>query len=251
MANVKSQSYPTNMGKPPTSRSTFTGAANTDRINWIQNAQTATKGSFSPSYGVTDQLTDGGGPYGGGYMQEDNGLMQDNGTKGFKVRISNGTSHEGNIEIKISGDARWMPAAIFNGCGFEVHQNSDSKHAMWVDRYALGWKSASSSTIRWVGNNANDGKNGAPYNGYRYFDFSYQSYIDQIRGFGKDWLFYGIVLHIRNNSGAGSTDSTVKCWNLKMYHKCVGSTSSNHRILAPKLRPELYRAESSQGHDFV
>ena len=241
MTTLKAKSYPTNLGKPPTSRSSFTADANTNRIIWVNNASTATKGSFTPGYGVTARLESEGSPYGAGGMQEANGLMQDNGTKGFRVRISNGTSHYGNIEIKISGDARWMPAAIFNGCGFEVHQNSDSKHAMWVDRYALGWKSATSSTIRWVGNTANDGHNDAPYSGYRYFDFNYQSYIDEIRGFGTDWLFHGIVLHIKNNGGAGSTDSTVKCWNLKMYHRCVGSTSSDHRIFAPKLRPEQYR----------
>jgi len=176
--------------------------------------------------------------------------MQDNGTKGFKVRTTNGSSHYGNIEIKISGDARWMPAAIFNGCGFEVHQNSDGKHAMYVHRYALGWKSATSNSMRWVGDDANDGRNNDESSGYRYFDFGYQPYIDQIRAFGTDWLFHSIVLNIKNDGGTGTTDSTVKCWNLKLYHKCVGSTSTDHRIFAPKLRPELYRATAYLGHDF-
>ena len=250
MSILKSQTYPTNLGTPPSNLVTFESEHNTDRIDWIHKAQSVAKSSFTPGYGDTATFTDGGSPYGNGGMQEATGLFQDDGNKGFKVQLTNGNSHEGNIEIKNNDSARWMPASIFNGCAFQLHQNSSSSHAMWVDRYALSFIHKTNNTWRIIGNTPNDGYNNAPHAGYRYVDFNYEPYINQVRGLGSDYLFFSIIVHIRNNGGAGSDNSAVKLWDLKMYHKCVGSVSSKHRIFAPKIRTLSNRNNSTFGLSF-
>ena len=250
MANVKVDTVPSDIGKPPTNRTDFLANCNHNRVKWLDKVQVTGKGDVTPGYGVTDKMSSDDVYHGS--MQEEDGLFQDNGNKGWKLTATNGNSHQSNAEIKFKDEARWFPAALFNGCGFEVHQDSNSKHAMWIDQYALIFiDNQAPNSYKFVGNTINDGHNSGPHSGYRYADFSYQNYIDQIRGFGPNWYFYGLILHIKNNGGAGSDNSTVKCWNFKMFHKGQSSSSSKHRIVVPALRPLTDRGIANRQYQFT
>ena len=77
-----------------------------------------------------------------------------------------------------------------------------------------------------------------------YYRFSTQSYIDEIRGWGNDWLFYGVILRVSNPGGAGSDSSEVSCRNFRVFTK-GSSLSSNHRLICPSPRTEANRATVS------
>ena len=76
-----------------------------------------------------------------------------------------------------------------------------------------------------------------------YYTFSTQAYIDEIRAWGNDWLFYGVILRVTNPGGAGSDQSEVSCRNFRVFTK--GSTlSSNHRLIVPAPRSKADRAKT-------
>ena len=181
-------------------------------------------------------------------MQEETGLWQDSGQKGYKLSTTAGNSHQQNCEIKFKDKSRWMPASIFNGCAFQIHQNSDSKHALYADMYCLLFINKSSSSYRFVGNEFSDAYNNGPHSGYRYAHFRSTAMIDEVRSFGNDWLLYGIIVHVRNGGGAGSSSYTFKLWDLKIYHK-TSETSSSVRMIPEKARPKGYRADNYTGFD--
>ena len=248
MAILKTQSYPTNLGKAPATKSSFIDTCNTDRIDWTDKMITSEKDRFSPGYGNT-QVMPSTKKYGSGQVIDS--IWQGDVNRGFDIfAMPNSSSNDyDNIELKVKDQARWMPAAIFNGCAFEVYQSSAAHSSIYVTGYALVYMSAVDQTYRYVGNNLNDGHDQSPYKGYRYAKFDNETYIDQIRAFGNNWLFCGIVLAMKNGSGSGEMTS-VKMWNLKMYHKCKGSTSTDHRIFAPKFKPTAYRNEPLRGVAF-
>ena len=249
MAILKAQSYPTTLGKPPTTRSAFLNDCNVNRIDWTDGMKSLAKGVVTPGYGVKTTMPSNSA-YGDGKVETS--VWQDHIDFGFKLELfPAGAAGQSNVELRPYGNgARWMPAAIFNGCGFELHQSADYGSSLYVTQYALVFVSATSETYRFVGNTLNDGHNGAPFKGYRYADFSSQTYIDEIRSFGSSWLFQGIILNIKNGEGISFERSSVKLWNLKMYHKCVGSTSTDHRIFAPKLKSFAYRNEPYHSVNF-
>ena len=76
-----------------------------------------------------------------------------------------------------------------------------------------------------------------------YYTFSTQAYIDEIRSWGNDWLFYGVIVRVANNKGTGSDQSEVSCRNFRVFTKAT-SLSSNHRLICPAPRSEADRAKT-------
>ena len=233
MTNLKAQSYPTDLGRPPTNRTDFLNECNTDRIDWTDGMKSATKGAVTPTYGVKTNMPSSNS-YGAGNVIES--VWQDNGNKGFRIDQLNSSAGQGNIEIGFDSKARWMTAGMFNGLAFELHSSQGGASAMYVTQYALIFVNAGVENYRFFGNTLNDGYNNGPHLGYRLADFNNETYINEIRSWGRDWLLQGIVLNIQNAHETTGPATIVKFWNLKIYHKCVGSTSANHRIFTPKLR---------------
>ena len=211
-------------------------------IEWF-TATLQGKAKFSPNYGDKTEFKDDSSYGGGGSIQKSIWTPSEN--DGFKISGTNGKGHEGNFEIRDINTSRWMPASLFNGFAFEVHQNSDSKHAMYMDRYCPVFINKSSSSYRFWGCASSDGKMDK-YKGYRFLHFNSDSNINTIRSWGPDWLLYGFIFHIQNNSGTGSDSSTVYIYNLKVYHK-GDSDSSKYRMFLPKKRTLSQRNQTYPG----
>jgi hypothetical protein len=140
-------------------------------------------------------------------------------SKGLKVYSSSGESHESNYESY--GNGRWMPASVWYGLGFESKYNrsgGNDKHDLYIKRYAAIFVHRTSSSYRIYG--WNTGNTNRPSGEYRFDKIhSSMSSTTEIRNWGPDWLFQGILIQFANNGGSGSTQSTVEVYNLKIGHK--------------------------------
>ena len=119
------------------------------------------------------------------------------------------------------GDGRWMPASVWYGLGFESKYNrsgGNSNHDLFIKKYAAIFTHRTSSSYRFYG--WNTGNTNRPSGEYRYDKIhSSMSSTTEIRNWGPDWLFQGILIQFANNGGSGSTQSTVEVYNLKIGHK--------------------------------
>ena len=152
-------------------------------------------------------------------------------SKGLKVYSSSGESHKQNIESY--GDGRWMPASVWYGLGFEsrhVRTGGNGNHDLYILRYGAVFTHRTSNEYRIYGWNTGNGDrpSGTDYR----FDkiHSSMSSTTEIRNWGPDWLFQGIVIGFANGSGPGSTQSTVEVYNLKVGHR-YSLTGSQYRYL--------------------
>ena len=234
MSNRSFESYPTDMGRP---KSTVEDHKNNvpTQIHWWTDYVVEQKGKFTATHG-TKHYFDSDNQFGVGGIQDAGagGIWQPSGQKGWKYDgYKSGVAHGSNVEIKAKNSNRWMSAAMYNGCAFEWHANYGSTHAIWLDHWAVIFTHATTnSNYRFVSVNASS----SPASGYRYYAHDSNTDINEIRGWGTDYLLYGFILKLKNSgSGAGSHATTVKAFNFKVHHKC-DSTSSNHRIIVPKGR---------------
>ena len=193
----------------------------TSQVVWTGSSW-RTKGTFSPGYGDTSSW-----PHDPSYSisRQDTMYSPTQGT-GLKLTSSAGNIHKGNYELY--GDGRWMAASVFNGVGFEVYQNSGSKHAVYLAKYALVFANRDNSNYRIWGVNTGTTN---PSSGYRFIRVqSSASMVSTIRGWGPTWLFQGVILHAYNNGGAGSDDSYMEVYNMKVGSK-MSTLGGQYRYL--------------------
>lgn len=231
MANKAFKTLPTSIDIP-TSLSNF---KNREQAVWT-GSQWRAKSTFSPNYGDTSSW-----PNESAYALERQGsLYLPSSTSGMRLGSNSGSSHTSNYESY--GDGRWMPASIFNGIGFEVYQGSSGKHAIYLKKYALVFANKTSSSYRFWGLNTGAS---SPSQGYRFMEVSSSNSVtSSIRSWGSSWLFQGLILHVANNGGTGTTESHMEVYNLKVGHK-VSTTGSAYRILPVTMRAYNARNKTS------
>ena len=236
MSNVAINTVPTEITIP----NSLTDFKNRAQVVWTGSSVKA-KATYTPSHGTTTRQNNDSA-WGQGSVSQ--GIYQPNGNNGWVLTVTSGKSYNQNHEFH--GDGRWMPASMFNGCGFEIHQNSSSTHALYLKFYSIIFHSDTGSWRQW-GVNPNDGYNSGPRSGYRYLRFNASSDINTIRGWGNTWKLYGFILTVHTDGGiqAGNT-STIKAFNFKVGHK--GSNhSSNYRMVPAKKRSMANRNNTQVG----
>ncbi len=100
-------------------------------------------------------------------------------TDGIDFTVNSGTLHHGNTETV--GACRWMPASVFNGCGFEVHQSDDHENAIYLRQWAVIFSNRLNEGYRFWG--VDSSGNYTATKGYRYLTFP-QSEIKSKRKWG-------------------------------------------------------------------
>jgi len=232
MTNQSAPSVPSNMGTIPSNVSDFNNAA---QVDWLVGVSSKAKGNIDCAYGSKRSLSSAGTPYGGGNPKTT--LFGPD--KGWDVVVTNGDKHYQNIELRWKDKSRWCPASIFNGFGGQFKQNHNKTHSMYFTDLALIFMGVSEEKFIFT----SDGQCGNS-KGIKefYYTFSTQSYIDEIRSWGNDWLFYGVIVRIANNKGTGTDQSEVSCRNFRVFTK-ASSLSSNHRLICPAPRSEADRAK--------
>ena len=163
-------------------------------------------------------------------------IRQDNpydpsGDKGFKLYSNSGKAHESVYEMY--GNGRYMPASVWNGLGFETkHRRTggNSNHDLYIRKYAAAFTHrTNNNSYRFYG--WDTGNTNRPGGDYRFDKIhTSSSYTSEIRGWGPDWLFQGLIIQFKNNGGNGNTQSHVTVYNLKIGHK-YSSIGSQYRYL--------------------
>ena len=198
-----------------------------EQVVWTGN-RWRTKGPFTPDYG--DKNFFNHNPSYDIYSQTD--MYNPSNSTGLALYCAAGAEHNGNYEMY--GDGRWMPASIFNGLGFEVQQDADHKHAIYLRYYALAFAHREGNGYRFWGVDTGAREK---YKGYRYISFSSSSpAVNTIRSWGEEWLFQGVILHVWNGSGAGSGTSYMYVYNMKVGSK-MSTTGGQYRYLPAGKRP--------------
>ena len=212
----------------PTDLNTF---KNTLQAVWTGSSW-RNKSTFSPTHGDTSSWADDSA-----YAIERQGsLYLPSDTSGFRLGSTAGTSHTSNYESY--GNGRWMPASCFNGIGFEVYQGSSGKHAIYLKKFALVFASKTSGSYRIWGI---DTGTTSPSVGYRYIEVhSGNSVVSSIRGWGSSWMFQGLILHVANNGGTGTTESHMEVYNMRVGHK-FSTIGGQYRYI-----PATYRSYSDR-----
>ena len=190
------------------------------------------KGSFTPDYGDTNRYEHD--PSYAIHYQRDMYNFSD--STGLALKGDAGTSHSGNYELY--GNGRWMPASIFNGVGFEVYQESSAKHAIYLKHYALAFANREGNGYRFWGfdTGARD-----KAQGYRFMSIPGSNpAVSTIRNWGPSWLFQGIILHIANNGGTGSSISYMYVYNMRVGSK-MSTLGGQYRYLPAGMRSYSHR----------
>ena len=234
MANQSAPSVPSNMGDIPSTLAEFNAAP---QVDWLVGVNSKAKGEVVCGYGSKRTLSSEGGVYGNGSAKST--LFSATAT-GWSAIVTNGNSHYQNFELRWKDKSRWCPASIFNGFGGEFKQHHDKSHSMYFTDLALIFMGKYDETFIFT----SDGKL-SDSRGIKevYYTFDNQTYIDEIRAWGNDWLFYGVILRVTNPGGAGSDQSEVSCRNFRVFTK-GSSLSSNHRLIVPAPRSESDRAKT-------
>lgn len=234
MANQSAPSVPSNMGTIPSNLTDFNKA---DQVDWLVGVNSVAKGEVVCGYGSKRVLTSQGGPYGNGSAKTT--LFSTD--VGWSSLVKNGSSHYQNFELRWKDKNRWCPASIFNGFGGQFKQHNDKSHSMYFTDLALIFMGKWDETFIFTSDGKLSNSKGVKE---VYYTFSTQAYIDEIRGWGNDWLFYGVILRVSNPGGAGTDQSEVSCRNFRVFTK-GSSLSSNHRLICPSARTEANRATVS------
>ena len=236
MTNKRIPSVPADMGSVPSSLDDFNNA---DQLDWLVGVRAKMKGKIVAGYG-SQRTLNSAKAYGAGTAKTT--LFST--AKGWDLIQNNGTNHDCNIELTAAtGTNRWCPASIFNGFGGQFKQNHNKTHSMYFTDLALVFHHASNDDWRYT----TDGRCGNS-KGIKtfYYRFSTQSYIDEIRSWGSDWLFYGVILRVANDKGALDDQSEVSCFNFRVFTKGSASGSAN-RLMCPAPRSDADRGTPIYG----
>ena len=187
------------------------------QVRWTGSAWRY-KGKVTATHGPAKGTWNSEESYG---VQRQDNMYDKSQDKGLLISGSSGSDHESNYELY--GDGRWMPASVWNGLGFEsrhVQKGGNGKHNIYIKRYGAVF------THRTQNNNYriygwNTGNSNRPSGTDYRFDQIASSTSDtsEIRGWGPDYLFQGIVIQFANNSGNSTTQSEITIYNLKIGHK--------------------------------
>ena len=217
MANVPFKTIPGTIDIPRDLNSFKT----TEQVVWT-GKQWRTKGSFTPNYGDTNYYEHD--PSYSIHYQRD--MYDSSPSTGLALKGDAGAVHSGNYELY--GDSRWMPASIFNGVGFEVYQESSAKHAIYLKYYALLFANRDNGNYRTWGF---DTGARSPSLEYRFMSIpSNHAAVNVIRNWGSSWLFQGVILHIANEGGAGSSISYMYVYNMRVGSK-MSTVGGQYRYL--------------------
>ena len=233
MANQSAPSVPSNMGDIPSTLAEFNAAP---QVDWLVGVDSIYKNTVTCNYGSKRTLTSEGSPYGTGSPKAT--LFSSD--KGWSAINTSGNSHYQNFELRWKDKSRWCPASIFNGFGGQFKQHNDKSHSMYFTDLSLIFMGAQDETYIFTSDGQLSNSRGIKE---VYYTFDNRTYIDEIRAWGNDWLFYGVILRVTNPGGAGSDQSEVSCRNFRVFTK--GSTlSSNHRLIVPAPRSKADRAKT-------
>ena len=138
-----------------------------------------------------------------------------------------------------NGDSRWMPASVFNGIGFETyhqHNSGPQDHELYLAEYAVIFRSRTGNGTRYYG--WNTGYTSSP--GHQKYKFdriqTSDSHVNEIRAWGSDWLYQGLVVTVRTKGGSGkSTESYITIYNMKVGSK-FSTVGGQYRYLPLKNR---------------
>ena len=169
-------------------------------------------------------------------LQREGDMYNSSSNTGLKVYSNSGQGHESIYENY--GDGRWMPASVWNGLGFEtmhVREGGNSNHDLYIKRYAVIFAHRSTNSYRQYG--WNTGYTDRPIGTDYRFDKIHSSMDStlEIRRWGKDWLFQGLLIQFANNGGTNSTQSHVIVYNLKIGHK-YSTIGGQYRYLPAGIR---------------
>jgi hypothetical protein len=144
----------------------------------------------------------------------------------------------------MNGNSRWMPASVFNGLGFETYHTHNAlsrDHMVYLADYAMCFRHRTGSGKRYYG--WGTGYTGGPgHDGYRFDRIQTSDYhVKDIRDFGSDWLYQGMVVALRTKgSGTGTTQSYITIYNMKVGSK-FSTLGGEYRYLPLKNRSEANR----------
>ena len=206
---------------------------------------TASKWSYVVGLTITD------GPAAGDYWGSDDNFRidrQENIYKpqqGFGFMVFTSATRQRTTVYYMNGHSRWMPASVFNGIGFETlhqHNKGNKDHMIYVANYAAMFRHRTSNEIRYYG--WNTGNTNTPgHNTYRYDRIQSSSrYVTEIRGWGSDWLYQGLVVVLRTQGGGsdGYCESYITIYNMKVGSK-FSTVGGAYRYLPLQNRSEVYR----------
>ena len=223
MANVPFKTIPGTINIP----NNLDEFKRTEQVVWTGKSWRE-KGAFTPDYGATNFFN-----HNPSYdIERQTDLYQPSESSGLTIYCAAGTEHNGNYELY--GDSRWMPASIFNGVGFEVLQDSDHKHAIYLKYYALAFAHREGNGYRFWGFDTG-ARN--PSVGYRFMSVpSNNAAVNSIRSWGEEWLYQGVILHVWNNGGVGSGTSYMYVYNMRVGSK-MSTIGGQYRYLPAGKRP--------------
>ena len=160
---------------------------------------------------------------------------------GLKVSAENGSYHEMNVILY--GNSRFMPAKVWNGFGFETYHKQISgsgAHNIYVKRYAAVFcHRTQKDNYRYYGWTSGHGDR--PTGDYRFDSIhSGNSNVSEIRSWGDDWLFEGLVVTFANNNANKKTKSECTIYNLKIGHK-YSTVGGQYRYLPLAIRRYVER----------
>ena len=175
-------------------------------------------------------------------IQRQENVYQTNQASGFMV-FANAASQQTTI-FEMNGNSRWMPASVFNGLGFETlhqHNTGSTNHMVYLADYAMCFRHRTGSGKRYYGWGTGY-TSATAHNGYRFDRIQTSDYhVKDIRDFGSDWLYQGMVVALRTKgSGTGTTQSYITIYNMKVGSK-FSTLGGEYRYLPLKNRSEANR----------
>lgn len=226
-----------NMGPVPENIARFN---QDDQIDWWQGVKCKTKGAFTCTHGSKQGFSSESAPYGPGTAHDT--LFSDD-EKGWNMIVEAGTGHYQNIELNAAPNGnRWLPASIFNGFGGSFRQHHNKKHSLFFTDLCLVFKHTNSASYRLTSDGRLNDKKEIKDIFYR---FSTTAYIDEIRAWGNDWLFYGVIIRVTNGSGSGKDQSELSVRNFRVYTK-QDNKQNNNRLIPPAPRPDSERGNPAK-----
>ncbi len=156
---------------------------------------------------------------------------------GFMVFAN--ASNQRSTVFYMNGDSRWMPASVFNGIGFETyhqHNSGSTDHEVYLAEYAVIFRNRTGNGTRYYG--WNTGYTSSP--GHQKYKFdriqTSDSHVNEIRAWGSDWLYQGLVVTLRTKGGSGkTTGSYITIYNMKVGSK-FSTVGGQYRYLPLKNR---------------
>ena len=216
---------------------------------------TASDWSYTGGVNITD------GPSAGEYWGSNDNFVVNRQENMYQPFPSSGSrfwsravTRERTTVFRMEGQSRWMPASVFNGLGFETlhqHNTGSTNHMVYLADYAMCFRHRTGSGKRYYGWGTGY-TSATAHNGYRFDRIQTSDYhVKDIRDFGSDWLYQGMVVALRTKgSGTGTTQSYITIYNMKVGSKFT-TVDGAYRYLPLKNRGAQYRDGSVGNKGFT